>query len=193
MTANLLDGEKVRLTAFTKADIPQFGKWFYEDLDMMRHLMLQNVYPDPPATTQAWLEDYIKQAGTDDFVFSIRTIVDDELIGSVRLFNITWPSRNGYIGISLGGASARGKGYGTDAMRILLRFAFMEINLHRVMLEVFDYNIGAIRSYEKVGFIKEGRLRQKNRRDGQFHDIVRMGILRREWLALHHPDLEEPE
>jgi len=74
-----------------------------------------------------------------------------------------------------------GKGYGTDAMRVLLRFAFTEINLHRVSLTVFGYNPRAIRSYEKAGFVVEGRARQRLRRDGQWWEVVYMGILKDEW------------
>jgi RimJ/RimL family protein N-acetyltransferase len=74
-----------------------------------------------------------------------------------------------------------GRGYGTEAMRLVLQFAFQELNLHRVSLGVFAYNERAIRSYEKAGFRIEGRLRQGIHRVNQRWDEVVMGILRSEW------------
>ena len=80
-----------------------------------------------------------------------------------------------------------GKGYGSDAMNVILRFGFRQLNLNRVNLNVFEYNPRAIRSYEKVGFQIEGRERQWIAREGKRWDIIYMGILRREWEALQPP------
>jgi hypothetical protein len=72
---------------------------------------------------------------------------------------------------------------GTDAMRVMLRYVFNELNLRRVSLIVFEYNLRAIRSYEKVGFVHEGRVRRVMQRDGRRWDFLYMGILREEWLV----------
>jgi RimJ/RimL family protein N-acetyltransferase len=80
---------------------------------------------------------------------------------------------------------AWGKGYGTDATRALLRYAFEEANLHRIELEVFAFNPRAIRVYEKCGFKLEGVRKQALYREGEWHDEHIMAILRDEWLALH--------
>ncbi len=87
------------------------------------------------------------------------------------------------MAIALGERKFWGNGYGTDAMRVMLRYAFNELNLSRVGLIVFEYNPRAIRSYEKVGFIPEGRVRGAMLRDGKRWDFLYMGILREEWLA----------
>jgi RimJ/RimL family protein N-acetyltransferase len=87
--------------------------------------------------------------------------------------------------IGIGEAQFRGSGYGSDAIRVLLRFAFLEMNLNRVGLEVMSYNIRAITTYERLGFVHEGRQREMVIRDGVYYDILLMGILRREWEALH--------
>ncbi|WP_395296015.1 GNAT family N-acetyltransferase [Kitasatospora hibisci] len=76
-----------------------------------------------------------------------------------------------------------GRGIGTAATRLLLRHAFEEVRLHRVSLEVYDYNPRAARAYEKAGFTLEGRARQAHRWDGRFHDVLHMAALRDEWLA----------
>jgi RimJ/RimL family protein N-acetyltransferase len=89
------------------------------------------------------------------------------------------------VGIGIGEREYWGKGYGKDAMRIMLRYAFMELNLHRVSLNVYEYNPRAIRSYEKAGFTVEGRQRQALNRDGRRWDMIYMGSLREEWKRLN--------
>jgi RimJ/RimL family protein N-acetyltransferase len=92
--------------------------------------------------------------------------------------------RTAFVGIGIGERAYWGKGYGTDAMKVALRFAFTEINLERVTLNVFEYNPRAIRSYEKAGFKHEGRMRGALLKDGRRWDMIYMGILREEWLQL---------
>ena len=88
------------------------------------------------------------------------------------------------MGIGIGEREFWGKGYGTDAMDLILRYAFVELNLRRVSLNVFEFNQRALRSYEKAGFQLEGRQRQVMQREGRRSDILYMGILREEWMAI---------
>jgi RimJ/RimL family protein N-acetyltransferase len=83
----------------------------------------------------------------------------------------------------MGARESWGKGYDTDAMRVILRFAFQELNLRRVSLDTFEYNPRAIRSYEKAGFVLEGRARGYLNREGKRWDLIFMGILQEEWLS----------
>jgi RimJ/RimL family protein N-acetyltransferase len=80
-----------------------------------------------------------------------------------------------------------GRGYGSEAVSLMLRFGFTELNLRRISLSVFEYNTRAVRAYEKAGFQQEGRLRQALQRDGRRWDELFMGILREDWLRLHGP------
>ncbi len=129
-----------------------------------------------------YLEKDLEKDPPQEYFFQVRTLEQDCLIGFVGLFPI-WAHQNAWVGIGLGEREYWGQGYGTDAMRLALRFAFMELNLHRVSLNVFEYNPRAIRSYEKAGFRIEGRLRQSLQRNGRRWDEIEMGILREEWLA----------
>jgi len=99
------------------------------------------------------------------------------LIGFVGLFQVAWPAGAARCAIGIGEAEYRGRGYGTEALRLLLRYAFAELGLHRVGLTVFEYNRRAISSYEKAGFQIEGREREAMLRDGRRWDIVHMGVL----------------
>ena len=96
-----------------------------------------------------------------------------------------WNASDSFVGLGIGDRNEWGKGYGTEAMNLMLEFAFTEINLRRVTLTVFEYNPRAIRSYEKTGFHHEGRLRQFLTREGRHWDMLYMGILREEWLAFN--------
>lgn len=88
------------------------------------------------------------------------------------------------MGLGIGERDFWGKGYGTDLMKLILRYAFLEVNLRRVTLTVFEYNPRAIRAYEKAGFRHEGRIRGGLYRDGKRYDELFMGVLREEWLNL---------
>jgi len=98
-------------------------------------------------------------------------------VGSVYLRDIDRRHNKAEYGIFIGGDGARGKGYGTMAARLMIRYAFEEMDLHRLFLRVFADNTRAIRSYEKAGFKREAYLRDDVRIDGCYWDIVLMGIL----------------
>ena len=87
------------------------------------------------------------------------------------------------MGIIIGEPEQLGKGYGTEALMLLLGYSFDELNLHRVFLRVVDFNQRAIESYLKCGFSKEGRLRDAIFLDGDYHDVVVMSILEEEFRA----------
>lgn len=116
--------------------------------------------------------------------FCFRTLADDKLIGFVYLSIVSWVHGDAFVSIGIGNREELGKGYGTDAMRLALRYAFAELGLHRVSLNVFSNNARAIRSYEKAGFRREGMLREAMLREGTRLDIIYMGVLRHEWLSL---------
>jgi RimJ/RimL family protein N-acetyltransferase len=184
MEKDLFKGELVRLTA---ADLDvaaeAFARWsldseYYRLLDSDPcHLWSKN-------KTREWLEKHLFNEKPDMYSFLIRTLDGDCLIGEIGLDGIKYTHGDAFVGIGLGEREFWGKGYGTDAMRVLLRFAFTELNLRRVSLDVFEYNPRAVRSYEKVGFVVEGRMRGMLEREGKRWDLVFMGILREEWERL---------
>ena len=179
MTINLFTGQLVRLTAINvETDTEMFARW---DRDT-EHMRLLDADPHRLMTAkQIKAEIEREEAASQEIQFAIRTLADDRLIGFVGLDGISWTHGDSFIGIGIGDRAYWGKGYGTDAMRVLLRYAFTELNLYRLSLNVFSYNTRAIRTYEKVGFVVEGRMREALLRDGQYHDLVFMGILREEW------------
>jgi RimJ/RimL family protein N-acetyltransferase len=115
------------------------------------------------------------------FLFGIRLLDDNRLIGYIELEGILWTHQTGWIGIGIGEPDYWNRGYGREAMALALDFSFGELNLHRTQLTVFDYNQRAIALYEKLGFQHEGTFREFLHRDGRRYDMHLYGLLRREW------------
>ena len=135
-----------------------------------------------PKAAAKWMEEEVGEMSPASYYFAIRALDGDKLIGELGLDVVDWSGRDAFVGLGIGETEYWSKGYGTEAMNILLRFAFSEINLRRMTLTVFEYNPRAIRSYEKAGFQHEGRLRQVLNKEGKRWDMLYMGILREEWL-----------
>ena len=179
--ANLFHGALVRLAALDPETDPALIAPWFSDTEYMRLLDSHPARPQTPKQVKADMERRAEQA--HGFPFAIRTRDGDKLIGFVSLWTHNGASAEGWVGIGIGEPDYWGKGYGGEAMRLLLRYAFHELNLARVSLEAFAHNTRAIRSYEKAGFRLEGIQRQWERRDGERRDVVSMGILREDWEA----------
>jgi RimJ/RimL family protein N-acetyltransferase len=184
-TANPLQGQRLRLDAVDlERDPPAMIAWS-RDSEFLRLLQTNVVRPWTVPDLRKWIEDDIGGDELKDTVyfFVVRRLADGRLLGTVDLGIDAWAHRNAWIGIGLGDRDTWSQGYGSEALRLLLHFAFVELNLHRVTLGVFAYNPRAIRAYEKLGFVLEGRQRERLRRDGQRYDQLIMGLLRSEWQA----------
>lgn len=181
MKNDFLSGSLVRLCAVNAAtDAATFSRWS-RDSEYLRlsDSGVARMWSVPQVTDH--LEKELEGESPTQYAFSIRALDDDRLLGDVDLSGINWASGEAIVGIGIGDRNDWGKGYGTDAMQIVLRFAFTELNLHRVFLNTFEYNPRAIRSYEKCGFKHEGRMRGVLNRNGRRWDLIFMGILKEEW------------
>ncbi len=181
MLGDLFTGQLVRLAADQTPEFREAMARWNEDAEFMRLLDDDPAFPYSLASIEA--QDH-KNRGTRNFDFAVRTLADDKLIGFGGVGTQgRWNLQNGWIGIGIGELDYRGKGYGTDTMRLLVGYGFRELGLYRVTLSVFSYNLRAIRSYEKVGFVREQVQRSALLRDGQRHDLYIMGLLRSDWEA----------
>lgn len=183
----MLYGERVRLRGIEREDIPTFVRWF-NDPEVRSYLLMYE--PMSKAKEERWFESHLEKM--NEFLYAIEAPVEGNWvhIGNIGLHQVDWKNRTAIFGIVLGEKSLWGQGYGTDATRTMLRFAFCELNLHRVELEVFDFNPRAVRCYEKAGFRHEGVRRQAHFRNGRYHDVHRMAVLREEFMALFPRDQE---
>jgi RimJ/RimL family protein N-acetyltransferase len=183
---DMFTGKLVRLSAFDTEEMSKaFARWSLNS----EYLRLLNSSPHRMQSAKAaakWMEKEAEEISPSGYYFSIRTLAEDKLIGELGLDVVNWPGRDAFVGLGIGEPEYWSKGYGTDVMNVLLRFAFIEINLRRVTLTVFEYNPRAIRSYEKAGFCHEGHLRNYLNREGRRWNELYMGILREEWMELNN-------
>jgi RimJ/RimL family protein N-acetyltransferase len=173
----MIYGKMTRLRRIERQDIATFVRWF-GDPEVREYLVINR--PISIAEEEEWFERKLHEE--DSEIFAIET-ADGAHIGNIELFNVDSRHRHAELGIVIGEKTYWGQGYGSDAIRTLLRFAFEEMNLHRVYLRVYEDNARGIRAYEKCGFRLEGRLREANYRKGSYYDELIMGVLDREFAA----------
>jgi RimJ/RimL family protein N-acetyltransferase len=180
MNSPVLTGQLVRLVALDlEEDLKLFEEWNADsEYQRLADAGAANRYNFK--LTKEFFEKDID--GMHFFV--IQKLDDDRKIGMIDLAGLNWHARSAWVGIGIGVREFWGKGYGTDAMKIILRYGFTQLNLNRIQLDVFSYNERGQKSYEKAGFKHEGRLHGNLLKVGVRHDEVFMGILRREWEAL---------
>lgn len=173
-----LIGVKIYLRPLEREDAKQCVSWFNhpEITRMLLTYRPMNVHAE---------EEFIDQAvqSEHDLVLGIVVQAGDRLVGVSGFHQIDFRNRHASLGITIGEKEEWGKGYGTEATRLMVRHAFETLNLNRVWLRVYEYNQRGIRTYKKVGFQKEGVLRQDTYREGRYWDTIVMAILRAEWEA----------
>jgi RimJ/RimL family protein N-acetyltransferase len=174
----VLSGPKVLLAPVAAEDLPTLYRWI-NDRDVV--ISSASYQPVHFSDHEAWWEAVSHDRGT--VLFAIREIGSDGLVGTCQLVGIDSPHRSAELRIRIGAPADRGRGYGTEAVTLLLRHAFADLDLHRVTLDVFATNAPAIAVYERCGFVREGVLREAVYLNGRREDIVVMGILRDEWEA----------
>jgi RimJ/RimL family protein N-acetyltransferase len=188
MNIQAFSGKRVRLASFDMERDPELMARWNQDSEYQQLLSSGPANLYSVKQVKEWMEKHFNEL----YQFSIRTLDDDETIGFVDLSEINWVTGNSWVGIGIGNRDFWGKGYGSEAMELILRFGFEQLNLKRVSLTVFEYNQRAYQSYKKVGFRDEGRIRQWMQRGGERYDLIYMGILREEWEAAHEAAQQEP-
>jgi RimJ/RimL family protein N-acetyltransferase len=170
----------VYLRAAEREDIPRFVAWL-NDHRTSRTLGLRAPLSIP--LEDLWFDRMVADQGKTGYHFVICRLEDDEPVGTIGLFELDLVNGSAGLGISVGEPANRGRGYGGDAVRALLRFGFDSMRLERIWLDVIDFNPDARRLYERLGFVHEGILRHAMFREGRHHDMHRMAILADEWRA----------
>jgi len=171
----MLKSERLTLRAIDREDLPRFINWV-NDGEVTHHLRL--LLPLNLEDETAWYERQRQDESTLNL--SIVISADETLIGSIGLMKIDQRNQQAELGIMLGDKSKWGQGYGPEAMTLLIDFAFGQLNLHRIYLQVDASHAKAIHSYRQCGFVEEGRLRDNVFHHGQFEDQLIMSVLRSE-------------
>jgi diamine N-acetyltransferase len=174
-----LSGERVYLRPLEKEDLSQIQEWV-NDPEIRR--LTGEVRPSSQADTEAWYDR--ARTDPDRVWFAVVLKENDQIIGETGLLRMFPAWRATDLSIILGDKEAWSQGYGTEAILLLLDYAFGSLNLHRVAIGVVGFNEQALRFYEKVGFRREGVLRDGYFCDHRYHDFVMMSILEDEYRVL---------
>jgi RimJ/RimL family protein N-acetyltransferase len=177
---SLLVGERVRLRGVRDSDLPTLAKW---QMDPGRMATLSNrVAPPSEAAAKERIAKWCANEN-GDVGFAIETLADPPVLtGHSGLWGARPKDRCATFGIALGREHV-GRGYGSDATRLMVDYGFREMGLHRIQLSVARFNPAGIRAYEKAGFVEEGRHRESVQHDGRWYDEVLMSVLEHEWAA----------
>jgi len=176
MNEPFLVGERIYLRPLDEGDLDRCLRWI-NDAGILARLGRRT--PMSRAMEREWLANQYRS--DRDLNMAIVVSDGDRHIGNCGFNEIDHPNRSGVFGILIGERDAWGKGYGPEAARLVLEYGFGELNLHRISLCVHADNERAIRAYEKVGFRREGVLRDAYYRHGRYHDTLIMAVLASEW------------
>lgn len=173
----MLKGKRVLLRAMTRADLPLLCA-FNNDVEVE---LAGGGDPPTPQSLERLQADFdagVTKGGRDGLSFAIEA--DGQYIGGCALFQVDDVARTAALGITIGNKTYWGRGYGREAVHLLVDYAFRLRNLRRVWLTVNGNNERAIRAYQACGFVEEGRQRQHVWSNGEYVDLVYMGLLRNE-------------
>jgi RimJ/RimL family protein N-acetyltransferase len=176
MTNPFLIGPTLYLRPLEHEDARLVQPWF-NDPEVTRFLLIHR--PMNLRAEEGFIDRLLQNEHDMALVIVIREL--DKAIGTAGLHHVDYRNRHAGFGLSIGEKAFWGQGYGTEATALVVRHAFQTLNLNRVWLHVYADNARGLRAYEKVGFRREGVLRQDNFREGRYGDTIVMGLLRAEW------------
>ncbi|MFN8432826.1 MAG: GNAT family protein [Anaerolineales bacterium] len=181
-----LEAQDVRLGPIDLETHPAVESRWTHDAEFMHLMELSPSLPLSPAMVKKQYEVIEREMNEqkDLFYFTIRAREDDHLIGKALIEYVDWSHGNGYLRLGIGEAESRRKGYGSQALTLLLQYAFCELSLYRVTAVVPAYNQGALRLFQKFGFVEESRRTRALHHAGKFWDVIGFGLLNSEYREL---------
>lgn len=177
-----IEGERVYLSPINIEDAAKYTEWL-NDLEITVNLSMPH-----KTYTLEQEKEALKKLSTEGYNFAIVNQKDDQLLGNCGLMNVDLINRIGEVGIFIGNKDFWNQGYGTEAMELLLDYAFNLLNLNNLELKAYAFNKRAIKCYQKCGFKEIGRRREANIIAGQKFDEIYMDILASEFEG-EIPDL----
>lgn len=172
-------GEKVLLRGYKEEDIEKAYE-FVNDFEVKRLLDPNTPFPITKWEEESWVKSSKNKEGLV-YDFAIEDIVTGQYIGGVSINSCSIKNRNCVIGIMIGDKKFWGKGYGTDALKVLIKFIFEECNLEKIKLAAYSFNDRAIRCYKSLGFKEEGVLKKEIYREGKYYDEILMALFKEDY------------
>ncbi len=180
MQAKFLEGEKVILRPFEVEDLASLMVW---NNQAELRAQIGQVYPESRKSAEEWFERMNEDKSR--VWFAVVRKSDGKLVGEAGLLRMFFPWRNTDLTMIIGDETARGQGLGSEAIVLLMDYAFGYLGFHRISIGVVGFNKKAIAFYERVGFKREGVQRDGYYYNHQFSDFVMMSVLEDEFRALH--------
>lgn len=178
---SIVYGDRIRLRAVEREDVHKFHEWV-NDPEVTRGLAMY--LPMSLADEENWFDSHAKRDPREKpFAIDVRKGKNWKLVGNCGVFGISDVNSSAELGIMIGDKTEWNKGYGSEIMSLLVRHCFETLNLNRAYLKVYTENVRAVRSYEKAGFVLEGRLREAVYKFGKYDDVLVMSVLRSEWAS----------
>lgn len=180
----LFKGDQIYLAPIDHEKDPEIESQWTHDPSYLRGLGSDPARPLSTAQVKKRYEAIEKEVEESKnlFYFTIRSRADERLLGFTRIYWIEWSHGNGNLKLAIGDPKDRNQGFGSQALRLLLRYAFDELNLFRLSAVISADNPAALHLFEKVGFVEEVRRRKAIQRDGQTWDLIHLGLLRDEYI-----------
>ena len=170
----MLNGSKIILRPLQAGDIENTMLW--RNNPAIREAAMTHPFPVTRELEKNWFDQTLNNRSNDSIYFAIATKDEDEFVGYLFLNRINWISRICYFSIYIGEVNNQGKGYGTEALNLILNYAFSILNLRKVLLEGNADNIPAITLYQRTGFIQEGELKNHFFSHGKYINVMIMAI-----------------
>lgn len=165
--------EPIRLAALREDDAPVLHAWRQDPA--VRDGALGFPFPTTVEAEVDWIRSFNAKGQPQNVCFALRDTADDSLRGYAQLRAIDWVARVAEFGLVIGDVHTRGKGIGTSAVRLVREYAVSTLGLRRLWLRVAEYNVVAIKLYERAGFSFEGKLNRHVYSNGRLYDLVLYG------------------
>ena len=172
-----LVGDRIYLSPRNSEDVEKFTEWL-NDFETTDYTGRSGIL-----TTLDGERKYLEENSNPEATFVIVTLEDNKMIGTVSLEDINWINRTATLGIFIGDKEFRSKGYGTEAIRLILEYGFKYMNLYNIKLDLMEFNERALKCYEKCGFKEYGRRRKCKFVNGKYYDSISMDILADEFTG----------
>ena len=172
-----LVGDRIYLSPRNSEDVEKFTEWL-NDFETTDYTGKSGIL-----TTLDGERKYLEENSNPEATFVIVTLEDNKMIGTVSLEDINWINRTATLGIFIGDKEFRSKGYGTEAIRLILEYGFKYMNLYNIKLDLMEFNERALKCYEKCGFKEYGRRRKCKFVNGKYYDSISMDILADEFTG----------
>ena len=176
----MYNGGLVKLRAYKEEDVA-LAKEFINDYETKRLLAIDAAFPISLWEEEEWMKSKKNTRGLV-YDFAIETLKEGKYIGGCSINKLNVKNRNCTIGIMIGDKEYWGKGYGSDTLKVLIKFIFEELNMNKIKLGVFSFNERAKACYKKIGFKEEGILKDEIFREGKYNDEIIMALFAKDYF-----------